>query len=103
MIEVSSASESGSFEKFRSQLVKHTPKAKLKAGAVSAEYKTLGGNTMKFSFPDGRVLDGKKVDLTKSKLFEGPFLNAEVGSQKLTITYKKAKRVLDFKTLRVTE
>jgi hypothetical protein len=103
VIEVSSASESGSFAKFRSQLVKHTPKAKLKAGAVSAEYKTLGGNTMKFSFPDGRMLDGKKVDLTKSKLFEGPFLNAEVGSQKLTITYKKAKRVLDFKTLRVTE
>lgn len=103
VIEVSSAAEMGSFDKFRAQLTKRVPKATMKPGSVSAEYKTITGNTMKFSFPDGRTLDGKKIDLTKTKLFEGPYLNAEVGSQKLTITYKNSKRVLDFKTLRVTE
>ncbi len=75
----------------------------MKPGAVSVEYKTVAGNTMKFSFPEGRMLDGKRIDLGKAKLFEGPYLNAEVGSQKLTITYKNTTRVLDFKALRVIE
>jgi hypothetical protein len=75
----------------------------LKPGTVSAEYKTLDGTKMKFSFPDGRMLDGRKIDLSKAKLFEGPYLNAEVGSQKLTITYRKSRRVLDFMKLRVAE
>ncbi len=43
------------------------------------------------------------VDLSKTKLFEGPYLHAEVGSQKLTMTYKNKKRVLDFKTLTIRE
>jgi hypothetical protein len=58
---------------------------------------------MHFSFPDRRVLNGHAVDYSRFKLFEGPFLNAEVGSQKLTMTYRTMKRVLDFKKMRIYE
>ena len=58
---------------------------------------------MEFSFPDGRVLNGKKIDLSTKKLFDGPFLHADVGSQKLTMTYKKKKLVLDFKAVKISE
>ena len=103
VIEVRSKSEIGLFDRFRRDLKKHVPKAILKPGAVSVDYVNLDGNRMKFSFPDGRMLNGKKIDLSRYRLFEGPFVNAEVGSEKLSIKYKNLKRVLDFKALKILE
>ncbi len=103
VIEVRSVSEVGSFEKFCAGLASHIPRATLTPGHVSVEYTTLEHHVMRFGFPDSRVLDGNAVDLSTYKLFEGPFLNADVGSQRLVMTYKHQRRVLDFTTLKVTE
>lgn len=103
VIEVRSEREAGSFEKFAASLRARLPKASLSPGKVSVEYTTLEKDRMVFAFPDSRRLNGKVVDITKTKLFEGPYLNAEVGSERLTITYKGAKRVLDLRLVRVTE
>jgi hypothetical protein len=58
---------------------------------------------MIFGFPEKRSLNGKAVDLTSYRLFEGPFLNANVGSEQLRMTYKGMKRMLDFKKVTITE
>jgi hypothetical protein len=58
---------------------------------------------MSFAFPDVRKLNGKTIDLSKTKLFDSPFLQADVGSEMLTLTYKDQKRVLDFKNVRIVE
>jgi hypothetical protein len=103
VIEVRSASEVGSFEKFCAGLRTHIPKASNVPGSVKVDYVTLENHRMHFGFPEDRVFDGKTVDLTKYPLFEGPFLNAAVGSEQLRITYKGQRMLLDFKTLKVTE
>lgn len=103
VIEVRSKEEIGSFERFKSELRTHIPKASLNPGSVSIRYATLGGDRMEFAFPETRKLNGKEIDLSKTKLFEGPYLNAEVGSEKLTITYRDKKRILDFKTVKIIE
>ena len=103
VIEVRSQAEIGSFENFQTKLRSHLPKAQMQPNAVSVDYTTLDGEKMYFAFPEVRQLDGKPVDLTKYKLFEGPFLNAEIGSEKLTMTYKNKRRVLDFKKLTIEE
>ena len=103
VIEVRSVSEVGSFEKFCAGLASHIPRATLTPGHVSVEYTTLEHHVLQFGFPESRVLDGNAVDLSTYKLFEGPFLNADVGSQRLVMTYKHQRRVLDFTTLKVTE
>jgi hypothetical protein len=36
-------------------------------------------------------------------LFEGPYLNAEIGGRKLTITHGRLERILDFNTLTITD
>ena len=41
---------------------------------------------MKFEFPDGRMLNGKRWTSHRTPLFDGPFLKAEVGSEKLKMT-----------------
>lgn len=103
VIEVRSEAEIGSFEKFRAALRTHIPRATCIPGHVSVEYTTLENSTMQFAFPEHRMLDGQPVDLTGYRLFEGPFLNADVGSQQLLITYKNQRRLLDFARLKVTE
>ncbi len=99
IVEVRSKDEIGSFEAFRRRLVNHVPEANLMKGNVSVKYRTLEGDVMEFSFPDERRLNGAIVDLSETKLFEGPFLNAEVGSQKLELTYQGMKLILDFEKL----
>jgi hypothetical protein len=99
VIEVRSKDEIGSYDKFRAGLRTHIPTSVLKPGAVSVHYRSLDNGTLSFAFPESRQLNGKPVDLTKTRLFDGPFLSADVGSGKLTIKYKKHVRQLDFHTL----
>jgi hypothetical protein len=103
VIEVRSASEVGSFEGFCQSLRTHIPAAKLVPGAVAVEYTTLENAAMRFAFPDGRWLNGTNIDLSKTRLFDGPFLQGDVGSGKLTLQYKGLTRTLDFTTGRTTE
>ncbi len=103
VIEVRSEAEVGSFESFCSGLRSHLPQATLIPGDVRIEYVTLDNARMQFIYPERRTLNGSAVDLTTYPLFEGPFLNAEVGSEQLLLTYKDQRRVLDFRTLEVTE
>jgi hypothetical protein len=103
VIEVRSRSEIGSFEQFTQQLQKRIPKAVLTPGHVAVRYTSITGDRMSFDFPEGRALNGKAVDLSKTKFFDGPFLHSEVGSQKVTMTYKGMKRVMDFVKMEVSE
>lgn len=103
VVEVRSKNEIGSFEKFCAALRSCIPKAVMEPGAVSVSYTTPGRETLRFSFPDGRRLNGVRVDIAKTKLFDGPFLQAEVGSQNLLMRHGGKQRLLDFKTLTVTE
>lgn len=103
IVEVRSKDEAGSFENFSAALRARRPSATLEPGKVSVRYTTMGNDRMQFAFPASRTLNGKKVDLTTTRLFDGPFLQAEVGSRKLTMIHGTRKRVLDFTTLTVTE
>lgn len=103
VVEVRSAREVGSFGKFTAGLRAHIPKATLLPGKVAVDYVSISKDRMSFGFPDRRVLNGAKVDLTTYKLFDGPFLHADVGSEKLTMTWKGMTRILDFKTLTITD
>jgi hypothetical protein len=103
VIEVRSAAEVGSFEAFAQTVTRRVPRAALNPGNVSVEYTTLSGDQMRFVFPETRTLNGKNVDLRTTRLFEGPHLQADVGSEMLTIKHGSMRRILNFRTLTVTE
>ena len=103
VIEVRSQTEIGAFAAFQEKLRAHRPVAQLQSQKVAVDYINIDNEKMYFAFPEVRQLRGQPVDLTKYKLFAGPFLNAEIGSEKLTMTYKNRRRVLDFKTLQIKE
>jgi hypothetical protein len=64
---------------------------------------TLRGRKIVFAYDRAPEVDGRVVDYSKWKLFEGPHLNAERGSRKLSITHGRLERVLDFNTLTITD
>jgi hypothetical protein len=65
--------------------------------------RTLRGKNVTFTYGRTPLVNGTAVNYAKWKLFEGPYLNAEKGSRKLTITHGRLRRVLDFNTLTISD
>ena len=99
VIEVRSHEEVGSFGAFCDTLRNHLPTATLEPGAVSVSYQSAGGDQLEFGFPDTRLLNGQAYALENGMLFDGPFLQAPLGSQQLRLRYKDEVRLMDFPTL----
>lgn len=69
----------------------------------TVKFTTLRGKAVVCTYGVAPVVDGQVVDYSRWKLFEGPYLNAEKGSRKLTLTHGRLERVLDFNTLTITD
>ncbi len=69
----------------------------------SVTFTTLRGRAVVCTYGAAPVVAGQPLDYTQWKLFAGPYLNAEKGSRKLTITHGRLERVLDFNTLTITD
>ena len=67
---------------------------------VEATYTTLAGDRMRFRFPDTRILNGKKIDLSGTPLFDSPYLQGNDGI--LKIHHGGEERVIDFNKDRIT-
>ena len=65
--------------------------------------RSLRGTEIVCTFGKAPLREGKRVDYSKWKLFEGPYLNAEKNSKKLEITHGRLKRTLDFNTLTISD
>lgn len=102
IVQAASASEFKSFDEFK-QAINALPLAFKLEPTPTVTFTTLRGKKVTFTYGQAPVVNGRAIDYTKWKLFEGPYLNAEKGSHKLTITHGRLERVLDFNTLSITD
>ena len=102
IVQAASASEYKSFDEFKRAILALPLEFKLDP-TPTVKMKTLRGKNVVVTYGKTPVVDGKAIDYTKWKLFEGPYLNAEKGSRKLTITHGRLERVLDFGNLTITD
>lgn len=102
IVQAASADEFDSFEAFKAAM-RVLPLTFSLDPVPSVKMTTLRGKQVAFTFDQLPVVDGTPVDYSQWKLFEGPYLNAEVGGRKLTITHGKLRRVLDFNTLTISD
>jgi len=70
---------------------------------AGVEFRSLHGRQLEFSYDAEPAVDGRRRDFTAWPLFGGPFLNAPVDSRLLKLSHGGVERVLDFRTLTVTE
>lgn len=103
VIEVRSMDEYDTFTEFRNALGEHIPYLNIQGTGVKLTYRNPDDEHLQFTFPDERFINESPVNLDDYKLFDGKYLQADVGSRQLTIRYKDMKRILNFETLEVIE
>ncbi|MFQ5628939.1 MAG: hypothetical protein ACE5I1_09280 [bacterium] len=102
VVQVAPASEFTSFADFKNA-VRALPLKTATKPKAQVFFTTLGGDVLAFTYGEIPKINGQPVDYESWPLFEGPFLNAEVGGRKLEMRYGKLRRVLDFNTLTITD
>jgi hypothetical protein len=95
VVQVAAASEYPDMEAFRRAILA-LPLAFTLEPVPHVRFRSLRGAELDFTY-------GAPRDYEQWPLFGGPFLHSEVDSQTLTITYGKMRRILDFRTLTVSE
>ena len=102
IVQAASVSEFASFEAFQSAM-RALPLQITLDPVPSVKMTTLRGKNVAFTYGKAPVVDKKKVDYAAWKLFEGPYLNAELHSRRLVLTHGKLRRVLDANALTIKD
>ncbi len=103
IVEVRSASEAGSFERFCALLKTRTADFAPDSGDVRVKYRTLDGASLSFSFRGKRSVNGKNFDPDPGKLFDSPFIHSALRSGRILLKAGTLRRILDFNSWRTTD
>ena len=103
VVQVAGAREFVSWDEFKAKIRALPLEVDTTAG-VRVRFRTLRGRTLECVYGAAPKVDGRSIDHAREwKLFAGPYLNAEVGSERLEIAHGRLRRTLDFRTLSVTD
>ncbi|HEY9188935.1 MAG TPA: hypothetical protein VIR55_13660 [Ignavibacteria bacterium] len=97
ILEVKGVNEIKSFEEFKSRIKKNKVIKTNFDKNMKISYTNLDGITLEFSYDGLRKVNGNDYLPLKYKLFDNPFMQAEVGGEKMIIQYKGEKLILDVK------
>jgi hypothetical protein len=87
ILQAASASEFASFDAFRKTILALPLEIRLNP-APSVRFRTLRGRQLNCTFGEAR-------DFSNRKMFEGPYLNADVGSRRLVLTHGALRYEVD--------
>ena len=102
VVQVAPASAFASWEGFK-DAVRALPLTTGVAPTPHVVFTTLSGDGLTVRYGETPAVNGVAVDYEAWPLFEGPYLQADRGSRRLTIRYGPQRRTLDFETLTITE
>ena len=102
IVQAASASDFENFDAFMDAIRGLPLEFDLEA-SPTVKIRTLRGEQVVFTFDKLPTVNGKPVDYSKWKLFEGPYLNAEKDSKRLVLTHGSLRRVIDFNTLTLAD
>ena len=96
VVEVGSAASHGTFEDFKAAIRSTKLRFDDFDRSLTVEYVTSGGDHLRFTYGGKRLVNNRPVDFRAYRLFNGPFMQADVGSGVITLRYKEKTRTLDF-------
>ena len=96
IVEVVDADDYPSFKEFQRRIKLNLINVDHLDRNFEVSYTNLTGDRMSFTYGGQRLLNGNSIDFKSYKLFNGPFLKAELGSGTLEMRYKEMKFFLDF-------
>lgn len=102
IVQVASASEYPTPDAFRAAIRALPLKFDLQP-TPSVQFQSLRGRKLEFTYGQPPKVDSKPVDYARWPLFGGPFLEAQVDSERLVMKHGTLRRTLDFKSLTVVD
>ncbi len=102
VVQIAARSEFPSMAAFRNAILALPLEFHLEP-APSVRFRSLRGKTMSFTYGVTPRVDGAPLDYAHWPLFGGPFVEAAVDSEHLTLKYGAMRRTLDFRRLTVTD
>jgi hypothetical protein len=99
ILEVKGIDEIKSFDDFKARIKKNKIERNNFDNTMKIAYTNLDGQKLEFSYDGVRKVNGKIDDPLKYKLFDSPYIQSEIGSEKMTIQYKEERLVLDLKNV----
>jgi hypothetical protein len=102
IVQAASAGEFESFAAFQAA-INALPLAFTLEPVPTVKMTTLRGQQIVFTYGQAPVLNGTPVDYSQWQLYEGPHLNAALGSRRITISHGRLHRVLNFNNVTITD
>jgi hypothetical protein len=102
VVKVAGRSEFPDMDAFRRAILALAFEYKLQP-APSVRFRSLRGATLEFAYGGTPQVNGVALDYSRWPLFGGPFVEAAVDSEKLTLKFGERRRVLDFRTLSISD
>lgn len=102
IVQAAAASEFSDFTSFKNAIRALSLDFDLEPTPV-VRMRTLRGEQITFAYDAAAQVNGRVVDHSQWKLFEGPYLNAERNSRKLVLTHGNLRRVIDFNSLTLAD
>ena len=102
VVQVAAASEFASMQAFE-DAIRALPLEFAMEPTPSVRFQSLRGADLRFTYGQTPRINGKALDYEHWPLFGGPFLEAAVDSERLTIKYGNMRRELDFRVMTVKD
>jgi hypothetical protein len=102
VVQVAAVSEFPTMAAFRAAITALPLKFSVE-DAPTVRFRSLRGRDLEFTYGLEPKVDGKPIGYASWPLFGGPFLQADVDSEKLEMRHGKLRRTLDFKKLTITD
>ncbi len=102
VVQVAARAEFADLDAFRRAILALPLEIKL-APAPSVRFRSLRGKLLEFTYGSTPRIDGAPLDYDGWPLFGGPFVEAAMDSERLTLKHGSSRRELDFRTLTVRE
>ncbi|MFN7919647.1 MAG: hypothetical protein U0Q16_06095 [Bryobacteraceae bacterium] len=96
IVQAAAASEFADIGVFRDAILALPLSAKLEP-TPSVTFRTLRGHAIAFTWGQTPRIDDKPIDYARWKMFEGPFVNSEYGSRRLTLTHGGERLEVDLR------
>jgi hypothetical protein len=103
VLEAASAGMYESFESFMERIRSNRIVTDDFDNTLTVSYGTSGGDQLRFTYPDTREINGTPVRFDEYRLLNSKFMQADVGSNRLSLTAGGITRELDFNGLRIRE
>jgi hypothetical protein len=103
ILECGMPDEFKSFEDFQEKIKKNKIEKDDFNKNLKLGYKSVSGNYYEFSYDGLRKINGQNYIPENYKLFNSPYIQSEIGSQKMELKYKNKMLILDLKNAKITE